>query len=40
MMADTNGETLMLEDVAVYLKARKRTVYRPDQKGRLLAGEA
>jgi hypothetical protein len=33
MMTDTDGEILTLDEVAAYLKAGKRTVYRLAQKG-------
>lgn len=33
MMTDTNGEILTLDEVAAYLKAGKRTVYRLAQRG-------
>ena len=36
-MTDTNGEILTLEEVAAYLKAGKRTVYRFAQKGEIPA---
>lgn len=36
-MADTDGEILTLEEVAAYLKAGKRTVYRLAQKGEIPA---
>lgn len=36
-MIDTNGEILTLDEVAVYLKAGKRTVYRLAQKGEIPA---
>ncbi len=36
-MTDTDGEILTLEDVATYLKAGKRTVYRLAQKGEIPA---
>lgn len=32
-MTDTDGEILTLDEVAAYLKAGKRTVYRLAQKG-------
>lgn len=34
-MIDTDGEILTLEEVAAYLKAGKRTVYRLAQKGEI-----
>lgn len=37
MMTDTNGEILTLDEVAAYLKAGKRTVYRLAQKGEIPA---
>ena len=36
-MADSTGEILTLEEVAAYLKAGKRTVYRLAQKGEIPA---
>ncbi|RWS93987.1 helix-turn-helix domain-containing protein [Aeromonas caviae] len=36
-MADSEGEILTLEEVAAYLKAGKRTVYRLAQEGRIPA---
>ena len=36
-MTDTDGEILTLEEVAAYLKAGKRTVYRLAQKGEIPA---
>ena len=36
-MADPEGEILTLEEVAVYLKAGKRTVYRLAQEGKIPA---
>ncbi len=36
-MADPEGEILTLEEVAAYLKAGKRTVYRPAQDGKIPA---
>lgn len=36
-MTDKNGEILTLEEVATYLKAGKRTVYRLAQKGEIPA---
>ena len=36
-MADTEGEILTLDEVAVYLKAGKRTVYRLAASGKLPA---
>ena len=36
-MTDTVGEILTLEEVAAYLKAGKRTVYRLAQKGEIPA---
>ncbi|WP_429088884.1 helix-turn-helix domain-containing protein [Aeromonas allosaccharophila] len=36
-MADSEGEILTLEEVATYLKAGKRTVYRLAQEGRIPA---
>lgn len=36
-MTDTNGEILTLEEVATYLKAGKRTVYRLAKKGEIPA---
>jgi excisionase family DNA binding protein len=36
-MTDTHGEILTLEEVAAYLKAGKRTVYRLAQKGEIPA---
>jgi excisionase family DNA binding protein len=36
-MRDRDGEILTLEEVAVYLKAGKRTVYRLAQKGEIPA---
>jgi excisionase family DNA binding protein len=36
-MADATGEILTLEEVAAYLKAGKRTVYRLAQKGEIPA---
>jgi excisionase family DNA binding protein len=37
MMTDTDGEILTLDEVAAYLKAGKRTVYRLAQKGEIPA---
>lgn len=37
LMTDTEDEILTLEEVAVYLKAGKRTVYRLAQKGEIPA---
>jgi len=37
MMTDTDGEILTLDEVAAYLKAGKRTVYRLAQKGHIPA---
>jgi excisionase family DNA binding protein len=37
MMTDTDGEVLTLDEVAAYLKAGKRTVYRLAQKGEIPA---
>lgn len=37
LMTDTDGEILTLEEVAEYLKAGKRTVYRLAQKGEIPA---
>lgn len=37
MMTDTDGEILTLGEVAAYLKAGKRTVYRLAQKGEIPA---
>lgn len=34
-MTETDGEILTLDEVAVYLKAGKRTVYRFAQKGEI-----
>lgn len=34
-MTDEEGETLTLDEVAAYLKAGKRTVYRLAQKGEI-----
>ncbi|CAG9931739.1 methylation-associated defense system helix-turn-helix domain-containing protein MAD1 [Candidatus Nitrotoga arctica] len=36
-MTDTDGEILTLDEVAAYLKAGKRTVYRLAQKGEIPA---
>jgi excisionase family DNA binding protein len=36
-MSDVEGEILTLEEVAAYLKAGKRTVYRLAQKGEIPA---
>lgn len=36
-MTDTEGEILTLEEVAAYLKAGKRTVYRLAQDGKIPA---
>lgn len=36
-MADKDGEILTLDEVAAYLKAGKRTVYRLAQKGEIPA---
>lgn len=36
-MPDREGEILTLDDVALYLKAGKRTVYRLAQKGEIPA---
>lgn len=36
-MADSEGEILTLEEVAAYLKAGKRTVYRLVQEGKIPA---
>ena len=36
-MANSDGEILTLEEVAAYLKAGKRTVYRLAQKGAIPA---
>lgn len=36
-MADSEGEILTLEEVAAYLKAGKRTVYRLAQEGKIPA---
>jgi len=36
-MTDTEGEILTLDEVAAYLKAGKRTVYRLAQKGEIPA---
>ncbi len=36
-MTDTDGEILTLDEVAAYLKAGKRTVYRLAQKGEVPA---
>lgn len=36
-MANPEGEILTLEEVAAYLKARKRTVYRLAQEGKIPA---
>jgi excisionase family DNA binding protein len=36
-MADPEGEILTLEEVAAYLKAGKRTVYRLAQEGKIPA---
>ncbi|WP_438873587.1 helix-turn-helix domain-containing protein [Verminephrobacter aporrectodeae] len=37
LMTDTTGEILTLEEVAAYLRAGKRTVYRLAQKGEIPA---
>lgn len=37
MMTDTDGEILTLDEVAAYLKAGKRTVYRLAQKSEIPA---
>jgi excisionase family DNA binding protein len=37
IMTDTDGEILTLDEVAAYLKAGKRTVYRLAQKGEIPA---
>ena len=37
MMTDTDGEILTLDEVAAYLKAGKRTVYRLAQQGEIPA---
>ena len=37
MMTDTDGDILTLDEVAAYLKAGKRTVYRLAQKGEIPA---
>lgn len=36
-MTETEGEILTLDEVAAYLKAGKRTVYRLAQKGEIAA---
>jgi hypothetical protein len=38
-MTDTHGEILTLEEVAAYLKAGKRTVYRLAQTGEIRRSE-
>ena len=37
LMTDTDGEILTLDEVAAYLKAGKRTVYRLAQRGEIPA---
>lgn len=37
MMIETDGEILTIDEVAAYLKAGKRTVYRLAQKGEIPA---